>query len=457
MRKILTIAMREYRAMVATKAFLISIAVMPLLMFGGMIGALYIQKAGTAETKRVAIFDPSDQYYNAIVESARAQNQLAEDLEPNEKSDGKDDDLIKDAIRNAKVIFSFERIDQQELTDELRIQLSNRIRSGELYAFVEIPEGLSDLQSDSDNEGNPTTPQNARFYSEEASISNARGWLQNVISERTKSIRLGKLNVDEAKVQKASQPVPLSPTGLVSKDSQGNVSTKKSKNFFVALLMPIAVMMLMFMVIFLSAQPTLESVLEEKSQRIAEVLLGSANPFQLMAGKLIGTVAGSLTAFTIYFSGTLVFVFVKGWGQFIPYELAPWFVVFQVLGVMFYSSIFMAVGASVSQTKEAQAMLMPVWMVKMSPMFVWIFAVQEPNGKLATWFSFFPPVTPTMMLLRLSTGQSIPTWQPIVGVILLAICTVVGVFIAGRIFRIGILWQGKTPKISELLKWGLFG
>ena len=205
------------------------------------------------------------------------------------------------------------------------------------------------------------------------------------------------------------------------------------------------------------AQPMLESVLEEKSQRIAEVLLGSVNSFQLMAGKLLGTVAGSLTVFAIYLVSMLIFAAYKGYVDQIPFQLAPWFVLFQILGVLFYASIFLAIGASVSQLKEAQAMLLPVWLMMMSPIFVWLLLVREPLGNTATMFSLFPPAAPTAMMLRLATGQAIPLWQPIAGALLTAISTLAIVFFAARIFRVGILWQGKTPRIGEILRWAFRG
>ena len=215
--------------------------------------------------------------------------------------------------------------------------------------------------------------------------------------------------------------------------------------------------MLMFMVIFMAAQPMLESVIEEKSQRIAEVLLGSANPFQLMLGKLLGTVGRSLTVFAIYAIGAFLLAANRGWMELVPFEIMPRFLAFQIVGVLLYASIFMGVGASVSQLKEAQSMLLPVWMLMMSPLFIWFFIVRDPLGPLATAFSFFPPATPTTMVLRMATGQSIPVWQPILGLVLTLITTLLIVFLAARIFRVGILWQGKTPKLSEIFRWATTG
>ena len=244
---------------------------------------------------------------------------------------------------------------------------------------------------------------------------------------------------------------------MLEKSSTGEIVKGKEKDDLTAIMLPMGVMMMMFMVIFMAAQPMLESVLEEKSERIAEVLLGSANPFQLMAGKLCGTVGGSLTILIVYLIGGFAIATTKGWTDRIPLDIVPWFIVFQIFGVLFFAAIFMAVGASVSQLKEAQSLLLPVWMLLMSPMFVWILVIREPNGAMATWFSFFPPATPTMMMLRMSTSATIPLWQPLVGLLILIISTIFCVYVASRIYRVGLLWQGQTPKFSELLKWALKG
>jgi ABC-2 type transport system permease protein len=176
-----------------------------------------------------------------------------------------------------------------------------------------------------------------------------------------------------------------------------------------------------------------------------------------MTGKLLGTVGGSLTILSIYMVGGYAMARYRGWTEYVPLDLIPWFLVFQICGVLLFAAIFMAVGASVTQLKEAQSMLLPVWMLMMSPMFIWFMVIREPNGPLATWFSFFPPATPTMIMLRLSTDATIPTWQPIVGFVVLVIATIFCVYVAARIFRVGLLWQGKTPKLNELIKWAFRG
>jgi ABC-2 type transport system permease protein len=168
-------------------------------------------------------------------------------------------------------------------------------------------------------------------------------------------------------------------------------------------------------------------------------------------------VAGSLTAVSIYLAGGLAMATYKGWTDYVPWHLVPWFVVFQVLAVLLYSSIFLAVGASITQLKEAQSMLLPIWLVMCIPMFTWLQMVREPNGALATGLSFFPPSAPLVMVLRLASEETVPLWQVAGALLVLLAATIAVTFLAARIFRIGMLWQGKTPKLTELMRWAWSG
>lgn len=448
MKKIITIAIREYKAMVGTKAFLLSIVMMPVLMLGGLIALRVLNNVGEIKERKIAVADGTGKLADVLKTSADARNDFIEKAfgENAEQADKDADELDTGPSFNKAEKFLIEII-EGDLDDDQRVELSNKVRDQELYGLVEIPENALDLE----NAGV------TKFYSQDSGLSPARGWIQSAISETVKAQRLADAEIDPVVVAQATATIPVKGMGLVSRAADGSLIEAEEKDTLTAIFVPMGVMMMMFMIIFMASQPMLESVLEEKSQRIAEVLLGSANPFQLMSGKLLGSVAGSVTIFSIYLVGMYFVVQQQGYIDSFPIHLVPWFVAFQVLGVLFYAAIFLAVGASVTQLKEAQSMLLPVWMLLMSPMFIWLFIVQDPNGTVAKWFSLFPPATPTTMMLRLSTGQTIPVWQPILGIVLTAISTLLIVVIAGRIFRVGILWQGKTPKLSEILKWGLTG
>jgi ABC-2 type transport system permease protein len=430
MGKIWTIARREYLAMVATKAFILSIAIMPLFMFGSLVISSMSDKLSKEEDKKVQIHDPTGQIFPALQAAAKLYNSELEAL--NEQDDGN------------RPRIELEELKDKTLTDDRRLELSDKIRESKLNAFVEIP---ADILEESSTAA-------IRYYSTDP-FSSARGWLNRTVNELIQTRRLKEANINPEIVRQASKGVEVKGMQLYSRDSDGGIKSGVEKERVVAVLVPFGMMMFMFMIVMLTAQPMLESVLEEKTERIAEVLLGAANPFQIMVGKLLGNVCGSLSIFGIYILGSYTIVRIQGWEDYVPLDVIPWFAAFQILAVLFFSSIFMAIGASVRQLKEAQGMMMPVWLTMFIPMFIWLPTLRAPNGTLATAVSFFPPATPLMMVLRLSTDTPIPIWQTILALVIMIVSTIAIVFLASRIFRVAILWQGKTPKISELMRWAI--
>jgi ABC-type Na+ efflux pump permease subunit len=116
-----------------------------------------------------------------------------------------------------------------------------------------------------------------------------------------------------------------------------------------------------------------------------------------------------------------------------------------------------AIGAAVSDMKEAQNLMTPVMLVVVAPMFVWLNVVKEPLSTSSLVMSLFPPATPMLMILRQAVPPGVPLWQPLLGIVLVLITTMGAVFVAGRIFRVGILMQGKGANIAEMLRWALRG
>ena len=131
--------------------------------------------------------------------------------------------------------------------------------------------------------------------------------------------------------------------------------------------------------------------------------------------------------------------------------------VFPVLGVLIYGSLFGAIGAACSELKEAQSFLMPVMLVLFLPLFIWWKVLEEPTGGFATVLSLVPLWTPMLMPLRLATTEAVPLWQPILGVLLTLATAVAVVWAGGRVFRVGLLLQGKPPRPMQLLRWILRG
>ncbi|HAP07165.1 MAG TPA: hypothetical protein DCR20_05035, partial [Planctomycetaceae bacterium] len=129
----------------------------------------------------------------------------------------------------------------------------------------------------------------------------------------------------------------------------------------------------------------------------------------------------------------------------------------QLLAVLLFSSVFMSVAACVNQMREAQCLLMPVWLVLMLPLLICMHVIREPNGHLATAASFFPPATPLLMAVRMSTGVMIPVWQSLLSLAIMLAGTAVGIVVASRLYCAGILRQGRTPGFADLLQLVLRG
>ena len=522
MNKIMTIAVREYRAMVATKAFLISITMMPILMFGSIVAMQYLQKFDSVKDRTIKIIDGSGKLFEPLTtaavertESIKAMQEYAKKEKEASPENKLEEDPAKKRFNDLKKNLRDRKLSNITLelvkappTPELRLELSNQIRDGELYAFVEIPSTVFDIpqakvedmpkliawgkkqnlqilfpkfevkggkvflvhggkqlelprevQDEMQEAGLKSAAklEPTSFYAANPSFSDERNWMESVINNLIRDERLKQAGISQLRVQQASIKAPFKGMALVTMSATGEIQPGKEVDRLTAIFLPMGMMLLMFMVIFMAAQPMLESVIEEKSERIAEVLLGCANPFQLMAGKLLGSVGGSLSILLIYMVGGYFLLENQGWADKIPLHVVPWFLLYQCLAVLLFSSAFMAVGAAVTQTKEAQALLLPIWMVMMLPMFVWFNVIREPNGAMAVGLSFFPPATPMMMVMRMGTGTPIPIWQYIATSFVLLISTAFCLFVAGRIFRVGMLWQGKIPKVSELIRWAWNG
>ena len=481
MQKILTIARREYQAMVATKAFVIGIALMPILMLGGTVIPGLLKGMETSENRKIAVVDGSGQLFAPLKMVADQRNQMlrattddapaeaddkttpvaaggndtsASDTKKKLTRDEEDDRKAREAMGLEEIHrYVLEQFPAENFGDTQRFELSERIRNDELYAFIEIPADILDPQPVDLAAPESFLLPEITYVAQDAALADARRWADTSLNQLIRASRLTSAGVSPMVLLELERTAAVRGSGLFTRDERGTITSEEKPNELASLFLPMSIMMLMFVIVMMSAQPMLESVLEEKTLRISEVLLGSANARQLMTGKLLGNVAGSLTVFVLYAGGAFIVANWKGYGDSIPFHVLPWFLIYQILAVLLYSSLFMAIAASVTQLREAQSLLMPVWMVMLMPMFVWFNVVREPNSMLATVLSFFPPSTPLMMTLRLATGAIIPLWQILLSIVLLILGTAFGVIATSRIYRIGILWQGKTPKITELLGW----
>jgi len=435
MRKAFVIARREYLAMVGSKAFLFSLAIMPVFMLGGAVIPQLLRDKVDIQQKRIAVLDGTGRLFDQLQQAVATRNENAT--------------WDRQSNRQIAPVYQIEKGPGGPVTDELLVALSDRVRSRELYGFIDLPADLLQLPAD----GKPPV---VRFFGENTTLSAEKRWFEGVLREMVQSTRLRDAGIDPAIVAQ-SGTITFEGLGLAQRNAGGSIRKAKQEQIMLTIFLPMGVMMFMFMIIMMSAQPMLESVLEEKSNRIAEVLLGSATSLEIMTGKLFGNVAGSLTVAAIYLAGGYCLAAYNDVVDIVPFQILPWFVVFQVLAVIMYSSLFLSIGAAVNQLKEAQSLLLPVWILIIIPLFVWMNIVREPHGSFATWFSLIPPFIPMLMCLRMASTSAIPVWQPILGVLLTLLTTAICVFAASRVFRIGMLTQGRAPKLNELIRWAITG
>ena len=220
-----------------------------------------------------------------------------------------------------------------------------------------------------------------------------------------------------------------------------------------SMMVPFMFLFMMFFGIFVMGQQILTSVVEEKTSRIIEMLLSALTPFELMAGKIIGLTAVGLTIITVWASTVYAFASFRGINIPVGWEIIPCFVIYYILGFMLLTSVLAAVGSTCNTTKEAQSMMTPVTIIFVAPMMTWFILAQYPNGVLATVFSFIPPITPMIMMLRIAAAPDLPLWQIFATIALMLVSVPAIMWIAAKVFRTGILMYGKKPSLPEILRW----
>jgi ABC-2 type transport system permease protein len=440
MRKVLVIAARDYRAAVFSKSFLISLIALPIMWGGSAAAQIFLKDKVDTTEKRFAIVDHTGVLADYVVAASDNRNESA--IFAGESGDRK----------QIKPRFAIEVVEPRpdDQSAQLRLSLSDRVRNEELFGFVEIGPDLLEKEA---------RPDRARisYHSNNPIYDDFSDWFRETLSEQLQNIRCSKAGLDTAAVREVTRWDNVESVGLVSIDKDGNITDAEKSNKIVTSMVPLGLMMLMWIAVMVGASPLLQSVLEEKMGRIAEVLLGSVTPFQLMLGKLFGTVGVSLTIVSVYMLGGYLALRHAGYGDFFPAHLLPWFLLFQALAVIMYGSIFGAIGAAVTDAQEAQSALMPVMVITMAPLFVFLNVLREPTSNLAFVLSLFPPATPMLMILRQAIPPGIPVWQPIVGIVLVIATTLASVFAAGRIFRLGLLMQGKGANFRQMFRWALRG
>ncbi|HUL74503.1 MAG TPA: ABC transporter permease, partial [Vicinamibacterales bacterium] len=278
-------------------------------------------------------------------------------------------------------------------------------------------------------------------------------WISNVLQREITARRFASASVDPALVAQLTRRARVTTLGLVERKADGTVSEAKKVNELQTFLLPFGMMYLLFIALMSSAPQLLTAVIEEKMSRISEVLIASISPFQLMMGKLLGVAAVSALLALVYFGGAMYAAAQAGAWDLIQPALMGWFVVFLLCAVLIFGSVFVAIGAACSDLKDSQSMMQPVMVFLLLPMLISPVILRTPGSTFSVVASFIPTATPFLMLMRLAMTPPPPMWQVALSLVLTLGTAALFVWAAGRIFRIGLLMQGKPPNLPELLKW----
>lgn len=429
MDKLKLIIKREYLAKVRNKTFIIMTFLSPLLGIGMIALVFLLTKSSMEKASTVAYVDESGLFTG-------------------------------DDFKDSKTLH-FENLSEAGL-EKAKIIVEESSHEGLLY----IPKKNS-LDEVADH---------IEFFSTETPGMVTISGLESILEKKLHKEKMMQLHIDLDKLEKAKIKVDIKMSNF-----NGERSSKMINGIKIGIGMGAGYLIMMFIIIY--GAMVMRSVIEEKTSRIIEVIISSVKPFQLMLGKIIGTAGAGLTQFLIWalimlvvFTISSVFFGVdmtsssmsaqqmeqisQSDTQFILTELFNlplasmfvYFILYFLLGYLLYSSIYAAIGAAVDNETDTQQFMLPVILPLMIGVYVgFATVINDPHGTIATVFSMIPFTSPIVMLMRIPFG--VPWWQIAISLFLLLITFLFVVWLAAKIYRIGILMYGKKVSYKELYKW----
>ena len=403
MRNIWLIAKREYLERIHAKSFLIMTILIPILMGGLLYGAAIVNSRIGSNHIAVVTDNP----------------QFAEDLKTE----------LSGRTRKAVVdVYSPTEPGVRDLLDQ-RMQKRSIGLGG--YLWVTPPAA---------GESRGTYEWDPKAKADIVTKSRVADAVRGVLARET----LAQKGMSAAEVNDLLKPVELKPP------------PKDRKNSDAAFASAYGLFFLMYFVILFYGMNVARSIIEEKTSRVFEVMLSKVRPAEMMAGKVIGVGSVGLTQVAIWIVVALAAFKIQGLGSELdalptPGQLAC-FVIFFILGYILYSSIAAALGAMTNSEQELQQMNMFLMLPLIACSVVIFRVVTDPDGPISVFMSFVPFCTPLIMYTRIIVHQP-PVWQIALSIVLLIATIYVILWIASRIYRVGVLMYGKKPNLPEILRW----
>lgn len=425
MNKTLLVISREYFTRVKKKSFLLTTILVPVVIIGFYIAIIAITMKGGDSKKSIAVVDDAGLFTER----------------PNISSD--------------KLDFNF-------INNETEKSFTTKYRSQGYDAFLYIPPFNLD------------SPRNFIIHSPSSLGMSASMDIEDVINEAVVQKRLKEQGIDPEKYKKIRSNVSVENTIDTKEGGKKGVAA-------VAYGVSFACGILIYMMMIIYGTQVMRGVMEEKTNRIAEVIVSSVKPFQLMMGKIVGIGAVGLTQFAIWIilvtllQFTLPLFFpdmldtakmaaapageisaatniVQGLSSLPLLKIGFLFLFYFLGGYLTYASLFAAIGSVVSDDQqEAQQLVFPILMPIILGFVIMTNAINDPNSSMAVFGSIFPLTSPIVMMGRVTFD--IPWWELALSMALLVGCFLLFTWITAKIYRTGILMYGKKPGWKEMMKW----
>ena len=428
MNKILIIIQREFLKRVRTKGFIILTITMPFIMAALVFVPLWLSSIENDEQQKVAVIDPTGVYAKAL----KASKSFAFSAQPVITEEMRSEDSPYDAV--------------VAISGDL-VKNNGKVT---IYSHKEIPGNMLDYIQSKLNE----TVQKQKL-------------------EATGIAGLDKI-IDDVQRDVNMRTVKWSKEG-----------DEQASSTYVAIIVGGIFTLLIYIFVITYGGMVMQSVMEEKTNRIMELLVSSVKPFQLMMGKIIGVMLVGIAQMALW--GVILSIIMTvasvGFGVSqaqsiaagqpmpsptmnmsqdtqelltaivnLPYaEIGLMFIIMFVGGYLLYSSFFAATGASINEQEDANQFVVPITMITLFGLYAAMYSIENTDGPLAFWASLFPLTSPIVMMIRIPFG--VPLWQELLSIALLYASAFLMIWIGGKIYRVGILMYGKKPSIKEIIKW----
>ncbi len=409
MRSLFIIARWEYLTRIRSKWFIISTLIIPLVLFAFMfVPTLMMDDTGT-EMKIIAMID----------ETGRLGQKFEADI------------YSRYELKDGQPKYQVVNLDNQSIDGALDIARS-LLDSMVIDAYIFIPRDVF-------------KENRVKYYARFLGNYRDQEEIRTVFNTILLNQRAVDANLDPELVKKLTRQIDLDTIEISRRGEQ------KETNEIISYIIPIMFVLMLYFAIVMSSQVLMRSVLEERNNRLVEILLSSINSTQLMSGKIIGLGLLGLTQLSFYIICGIGLSQYRGMDYVATYQI-PFFLLYFVLGYMFFSSIFAAIGAIFSSEQDAQQAVSLISIISVIPILLSSYVIMNPSAPLTIILSHIPFLTPFFMILLIGIDIP-PLWHILSTVSVLVLFAGLTMLAAGKIFRTAILMYGKRPTLPEIFQW----